>query len=408
MRSSCTLRIVCAVLAGVLLFFLLPTVGTGTHGSDLPGAATSHPWAVEHIPDPTKDPVGCGRPAGRKSWICDPDRLLSPGGADAVELALQEIHANATRKCGDIVQGYEVAVGIVRWMVTGGEHVPEATRRFARELHNRWGVGAAECDNGVVMFLSVEDRWVYISTGKGSREALPDSGVQHAISVMRPLLRSGNLDKAVLAGVKDIDTRLRQPIERWGLLQWLIFGPFLLVSAVLSNPLLLFCVVVGAVGLWMLFTEVRERAQRAKFRRRLMAIEEQRAAARAGQFAATSCPICLEDYEPEGSPSRKPTRLLRCGHVFHEECIHTWESSGRSTAQCPICRGPINAPATAVGSPHKQCFPTTVAEGRATQTFMENETSFRLRRLRDLYPALLVEEQIRHWARPDYTGTFDW
>ena len=36
-------------------------------------------------------------------------------------------------------------------------------------LHARWGVGDAACENGVVLLLSVQDRQVYVSTGKGAR-----------------------------------------------------------------------------------------------------------------------------------------------------------------------------------------------------------------------------------------------
>ncbi len=33
-------------------------------------------------------------------------------------------------------------------------------RRFARELHNKWGVGDGSCSDGVLMLLSIEDRQV--------------------------------------------------------------------------------------------------------------------------------------------------------------------------------------------------------------------------------------------------------
>eukprot|EP00906_Rhabdomonas_costata_P025499 RCo036455 len=226
--------------------------------------ATALPWRAEAIPDPTKDPVGCGRPAGSKSWICDPDHLLSPAGADAVELALQDIHTNVTRKCGDTHQGYEVAVGIVQRMDTEEQNIPDATKRFAQRLHNRWGVGSSECDNGVVMFLSVGDRWAYISTGKGARETLSDSAAEDVISEMRPLLRSGNLDKAVLVGVKSIRAHLRR-----GFLHWLLHGFFASVWMVLTDPFPPICAVVAGVALGLFCVEVRDRSQRARFRRRL-------------------------------------------------------------------------------------------------------------------------------------------
>eukprot|EP00906_Rhabdomonas_costata_P025500 RCo036456 len=353
--------------------------------------ATALPWRAEAIPDPTKDPVGCGRPAGSKSWICDPDRLLSPAGAHAIEQALQEIHVNVTRMCGDTPQGYEVAVGLVRRMITGGEDIPEATRRFARELHNRWGVGSAECDNGVMMFLSVDDRWIHISTGKGSREALPDSAVQHAISVMRPLLRSGSLSTAILAGVQDMGAHLRQPVAAKPRniskdLEMLLFlveilGLVLMFLAVAFYLLIFLAEALQWIrGLWVSWWQPPKRSPRGEYRNQLAAIDQRMAAVEAGQLAATSCAICLEDFEPLRGCSRKPTRVLWCGHTFHKECLRNWGSSGRSTAPCPICSGPVGA-----GTRESVLEPL--------ETIAQREASFRRRQLDFLFPAMLLAHQ---------------
>ncbi len=42
--------------------------------------------------------------------------------------------------------------------------------RFARQLHDAWGVGSAACDNGVLLLLATKDRQVYISVGKGATD----------------------------------------------------------------------------------------------------------------------------------------------------------------------------------------------------------------------------------------------
>ncbi len=41
------------------------------------------------------------------------------------------------------------------------------------------------------------------------------------------------------------------------------------------------------------------------------------------------CVICLENLES------KTTRILKCGHEFHEHCINSWNSI---QVTCPICR----------------------------------------------------------------------
>lgn len=48
-----------------------------------------------------------------------------------------------------------------------GTGAAQAARDFAKQLHAKWGVGDAACNNGVLLLLSVGDRQVYISTGAG-------------------------------------------------------------------------------------------------------------------------------------------------------------------------------------------------------------------------------------------------
>lgn len=50
----------------------------------------------------------------------------------------------------------------------------DAARAFAKDLHARWGVGDAACNNGVLLLLAVDDRQVYVSTGTGERAGWGD------------------------------------------------------------------------------------------------------------------------------------------------------------------------------------------------------------------------------------------
>jgi hypothetical protein len=51
--------------------------------------------------------------------------------------------------------------------VPAGATPAQAAHDFAKALHERWGVGDAACNNGVLLLLAVENRQVYISTGTG-------------------------------------------------------------------------------------------------------------------------------------------------------------------------------------------------------------------------------------------------
>ena len=64
----------------------------------------------------------------------------------------------------------QVAVAVMRKMeVPAGATPAQAAHDFAKALHERWGVGDAACNNGVLLLLAVEDRQVYISTGTGEK-----------------------------------------------------------------------------------------------------------------------------------------------------------------------------------------------------------------------------------------------
>lgn len=45
----------------------------------------------------------------------------------------------------------------------------------------------------------------------------------------------------------------------------------------------------------------------------------------------TPCAICLNDVRETRS-----NKSMRCGHLFHGECLKKWKDKGKNT--CPLCR----------------------------------------------------------------------
>ena len=55
----------------------------------------------------------------------------------------------------------QVAVALMESMQpSSGKSTAERAEIFAKDLHNRWGVGQKGCDDGVLLLLAVNDRQV--------------------------------------------------------------------------------------------------------------------------------------------------------------------------------------------------------------------------------------------------------
>jgi len=230
---------------------------------------------------------------GVPSWICDADGLLSHKGANVVEGVIKLIAAGESpyvqRKCGSAgLQGYEVAVAVMSQMDTlGREAVKDlVAKEFAEKLHAKWGVGRAECQNGVLILLAVEDRQMYISTGAGTMKYLTHGVLGQIIDQSKPLLRQARYDEAMQYAV--VNTGLA------------LAGKSLAPDGNKEHQgwvLLVFLSVFAGFGFWA-FRQSRRESNRYKACNTVLArIKRDQAALQSGSYTVTSCPICLEDFQ---------------------------------------------------------------------------------------------------------------
>jgi uncharacterized membrane protein YgcG len=333
---------------------------------------------------------------------------MSYEGANLAEGLIAQVERGeapyAKGPCGAGAAGYQVAVALMHRLEVGGaDTAATAAAAFARALHDAWGVGSAECDNGVLLLLSSRDRQMFISTGPGAEAAgLDGKAIQAVLSNMKAPLRDGRYDDAVLEAVHEIGLVLSgagvpaggggggEDEEGDG------FGIFLFFSSI-----------VGAMFGWGWWSNRQRTARYKNCQHKLDALKRDQAALRRGQYQATSCPICLEDFEGAGAgggggggsaaagddaagesapllargvggaadaarastskgdapaaaeavasssssaaaaaaggaASPKPPRkplVLRCGHSFCSPCIGEWV---KAHTTCPVCRRDID------------------------------------------------------------------
>lgn len=137
---------------------------------------------IEQVPNPRQTNGG---------WVTDMADILSPNA----EAELNQTISNLEAK-----NGSEIAV------VTVPETAPSATpKQFATTLFNRWGIGKADKNNGVLVLISQSDRRVEIETGSGLQTILPNTKLSNIIQQeIAPKFKQGDYDGGTIAGTKSL------------------------------------------------------------------------------------------------------------------------------------------------------------------------------------------------------------
>lgn len=309
-------------------------------------------WHPDAMPNPKLNPSRAGRSGVESSNVCDPDKLLSRNDQDTIEGYVKR-------------SKHETVVAIIKKMRpdVDGADVQGAAGEFARQLHDRWGVGDREKNDGVVIFLSTDDRVVYISAGKGLESRLSPAVVEYVVSGMKPFLKAadygGAIEYAVLS-IEDVVENGSGNSESKKRRTRTLFAAFL------SVPLLA-----------MLIDYFKK-----KRRKRVQKCTESFSLIYDGDDS--SCPYCLDSY----NTSDKKKQKLSCGHTFCVPCVsELLRVSGDSTGTCVICAEPLRLAAGHGQPPHIDTPDIVSAIESDTETSSSSE--LRVRRYFDLYDDVL-------------------
>lgn len=86
--------------------------------------------------------------------------------------------------------------------------------QFSTSLGNRWGVGEADKDNGVLMVIAPNERKVRIAVGYGLEGLLTDARAATIVEEMLPLFHDSRHSDAIALGAQRIDQVLRSDAKR--------------------------------------------------------------------------------------------------------------------------------------------------------------------------------------------------
>lgn len=291
--------------------------------SKLKEVQSDEEWKKEQFPNPKRDIEACGR-RGKVSWICDPDKILSYDTANFVEEILASVRKNTSSGCrnGDENPGFQIGVAVVKKMrCIPGESIAVTAKNFAKHLHNRWRVGNAGCDDGALLLLSITDGKIYVSIGRRAMDVLTDDQIDVLFELVKPLVKEKRYDISVELAVT------------WMRLCFVFAGKQHVDPTYVASGLIIFFGLVALCS-FCLYKNACSRRSESDFTPLLrfehLELEQDGAKQSKKSYEMKSCPICLEEFQPETK-----TRRLVCGHKYCDSCVVNWL---KDHFTCPTCR----------------------------------------------------------------------
>ena len=126
--------------------------------------------------------------------LVDQARLFDTARARALEQRLERLEQATTDQ-----------LVVVSLPSLGGEKIDE----LALSLGNRWKVGRADVNNGVLMLVAPSEREVWISVGTGLEGLLTNQRTQGIVDRMLPDFKRGDVPGGIERGVGEIEQLLQ-------------------------------------------------------------------------------------------------------------------------------------------------------------------------------------------------------
>jgi hypothetical protein len=117
-------------------------------------------WSPTTLPLPGTSPSECGIPAGFRALVCDPDVHMTVREKDM--LAQYMLHEKSLIRPAIVLIDKMDPAYIASFPNKNSNF---ATRQFTRAVFGKWGLHGGMTANGAVIFVSLQDRSVFIATG---------------------------------------------------------------------------------------------------------------------------------------------------------------------------------------------------------------------------------------------------
>lgn len=261
-------------------------------------------YSPTDIPNPmlsVENAVFCGRPGVDRSAICDPENIISKSSKDVIE---GFINKATTSQIGVVVIS-SMAKSFIRL-----QSIETASEKFARTIHDTWQVGDKFTNNGVLVFLSIEDRAFFVSTGVGVSNALTVEHIHSILEHAKSKLRMNAIGPAVEGIIVEIDMIISSPAEY----KKQSFEHRTVSDSVSNDSDSLSLLLVAAFVLLAGGFGFYQSRQKTELERGKLALDklitEVKHMETDNKFKCSSCPICLEDFPVSITEAESDQHLL--------------------------------------------------------------------------------------------------
>ena len=360
-----------------------------------------------------------------KTRICDPDNYIKD--VNMVQRRIAELETKNFENCTSTIQFGLVMIDKMQLsdIYVNNEdlhdYIVSNGRRYAKYIHDFFGVGRQTCGGtGILLFISIQDRVIYLSISVGLNQILTQSRINSIIELMKPYMRVGSYEDGVIRAIQAIE-------------HYIVTGPPGFWEAhhdfIICFGFVIFFVTVPMLSEY--FKRKRKRSQIREYndvQKKLAQFDRDRRLALMGKYECSSCPICLEDFTSCTKPApridneaetliSKDTYILNCGHAFHESCWQEWKrkSNKYDAALCPVCRERTNESNVTENEEnfqnvsrdeiqsHNSLHDLIPIQSRlpGNADIFLRERNFRLQRLALLHPTYVGRNQINRWMNDD-------
>lgn len=142
------------------------------------------------------------------SWAVSPSDIANPREVDGTWVAdtADLLSPESEVQLNQMISGLEAENGTEIAVVTVTSTAPSfSPKSFATALFNRWGIGKAEADNGILFLVSEGDRRTEIEVGYGLEGILTDAQAGQILrNDVTPKFKAGNFDAGILQGTETL------------------------------------------------------------------------------------------------------------------------------------------------------------------------------------------------------------